>query len=245
MSPVTMGPAARQRRLRVVVGLAAAVAVLLVAGVLGWVGRSKEAPERRSADAVATSGATHAASSDDGLDVPGVAAGSPTRLSRDERGAAAAAVTYTAASQRWLYLTDEGVAEDVAGIATPQSVDTLVAEVVAETAAARAELAGSQGRVWWWVHPLAWRVEAYSDDEASVAVWTVTVLSATGVAVPQSEWMTVTVQLAWVEDGWRVEAVRDRPGPTPITGTRDEPWDAVPFDEALDGFTRLGVDAAT
>ena len=29
------------------------------------------------------------------------------------------------------------------------------------------------------------------------------------------------------------------PGPTPLSGPQDQPWDAVPFDDALDGFTRL------
>lgn len=109
---------------------------------------------------------------------------------RDARGAVAAAVAYSAASQRWLYLGEREVADAVAQIAAPRSVDDLVAEVVEETGTAQEELAKSDGPVWWWVDPLAWRVDAYSNARASVAVWTVTVLSAQGVAVPQSEWMT-------------------------------------------------------
>ena len=171
----------------------------------------------------------------------GTAAGG---FGRDEEGAVAAALAYSAASQRWLYLGEREVAEAVAQIAAPQSVDDLVAEVVEETGTAQDELAKSEGPVWWWVDPLAWRVEAYSDARASVAVWAVTVLSAQGVAVPQSEWMTVTVDLEWVEGDWRVTAIGDRPGPTPIASPRDEPWDAVPFTEALEGFTRLGEEPA-
>jgi hypothetical protein len=48
----------------------------------------------------------------------------------------------------------------------------------------------------------------------------------------------------WVEGDWRVTAIGDRPGPTPIASPRDEPWDAVPFAEVLEGFTRLGEEAA-
>jgi hypothetical protein len=56
--------------------------------------------------------------------------------------------------------------------------------------------------------------------------------------------MTVTVDLEWVEDDWQVAEMRDRPGPTPIASPRDEPWDATPFAETLDGFTRLGEEPA-
>jgi hypothetical protein len=171
----------------------------------------------------------------------GMAAGG---FGRDEGGAVAAALAYSAASQRWLYLGEREVAEAVAQISAPRSVDDLVAEVVEATGTAQVELAKSDGPVWWWVDPLAWRVEAYSDARASVAVWAVTVLSAQGVAVPQSEWMTVTVDLEWVEGDWRVTAIGDRPGPTPIASPRDEPWDAVPFAEALEGFTRVGEEPA-
>lgn len=116
--------------------------------------------------------------------------------------------------------------------------------MVNETTTAREQLARSDGPVWWWVDPLAWRLEDYSPTEARVAVWTATVLSAQGVAVPQSEWLTVTVDLQWVDDGWRIAAIGDRPGPTPILSPRDEPWDALRFADTLAGFTRLGQEPA-
>jgi hypothetical protein len=151
---------------------------------------------------------------------------------------------YSAASQRWLYLTDDEIAAAVAEVATPGAIRSLVDQTVEEIRVARGELANSSGPVWWLVHPLAWRVESYSPDSASIAVWIVTLLSATGVAAPQTAWMTVTVDLAWVNDRWRVDAVRDRPGPTPMTGPQDDPWDAQRFDDSLDGFHRLDGEAA-
>jgi hypothetical protein len=163
----------------------------------------------------------------------------PDSFRRDEGGAVDAALAYTAASQAWLYLGEHEVAKAVTQIATPQAADTLVAEVVHETTTAREGLAESEGPVWWWVDPLAARLEAYSRSEARVAVWTLTVLSAEGVAVPQSEWITVTVDLEW-DGGWRVAAIGDRPGPTPIASPSDDPWDALAFADTLAGFTRLG-----
>jgi hypothetical protein len=93
--------------------------------------------------------------------------------------------------------------------------------------------------VWWLVRPLAWHVDAQSADRATVSVWVMTILSAEKVAAPQTDFATVTVDVAWIDNGWRVDEVRDTPGPTPMTGSGDQPWDAGPFDRALAGFTRM------
>lgn len=169
----------------------------------------------------------------------GEAAGVPVGFAADEPGAVAAAVAYATASQRWLYFTDDEIEAAITEIATPVAAARLAQDVVADISMARDQLAHSSGRVWWLVRPLAWRVDDFRDTGARVAVWTVTVLSAVGVAAPQSEFLTVTLDLAWVDGDWRVDAVRDTPGPTPITGPHDQPWDAEPFDRALHGFTRM------
>lgn len=169
-------------------------------------------------------------------------AGMAIGFSRSEEGAVAAAVAHATASQRWLYFTDDEIRAAVAEIATPVAAGRLAADVVAEIGLARDQLGASPGRVWWLVRPMAWRLEHHGSDEASVSVWVVTVLAAAEVAAPQTEWLTVTIDLAWVDGDWRVNGVRDAPGPTPIAGPRDQPWDAGPFDEALAGFTRMDGD---
>lgn len=169
----------------------------------------------------------------------GESAGVPVGFAADRRGAVAAAVAYSTASQRWLYFTDDEIRAAITEIATPVAAPRLADDVIADVAMARDQLARSSGRIWWLVRPLAWRVESFSETEARVSVWTVTILSAAGVAAPQSEFLTVTLDLAWVDGDWRVDGVRDTPGPTPVSGPQDQPWDAVPFDRALDGFTRM------
>jgi hypothetical protein len=179
-------------------------------------------------------------------------AGLEVGFSHDESGAVAAAVTYATAAQRWLYFSDEEIRDAVAEIVTPVAAPRMADDVARDVSMAREQLDASPGPVWWLVRPLAWRVESFATDQARVAVWVVTILSATEVAAPQAEYATVTLDLAWGDgdgdgdrdgdrrDGdWRVDAVRDTPGPTPMTGPHDQPWDAVPFDEALDGFTRM------
>lgn len=153
-----------------------------------------------------------------------------------------AAISHVTASQEWLYLTDDELDAAIRSVTTLASADRLAAEAVAEVAIARDRLAGSSGRVWWIVHPLAWQVDHQAGDSARVSVWVVTILSAVDVAAPQSEFATVTVDLEFVVGEWLVDDVLETPGPTPMTGPMDLPWDAVPFDDALDGFTRIGAD---
>lgn len=161
-----------------------------------------------------------------------------------KQGAVSAAVAYATGSQRWLYLTDDQIRAAIAEIATPTAASRLTADVVATVSTARDQLRRSSGRVWWLVRPLAWRVDDLGGRQAQVSVWTVTVLSAAGVAAPQSDYVTVTVDLAWVDGRWRVEGARDTPGPTPITGPHDQPWDAEPFDRALAGFARIDSESS-
>lgn len=167
--------------------------------------------------------------------------GLPAGFTRNQAGASAAAMTYACASQRWLYLPDAEVERAVRAVATSAAAPRLIRDVLGEVRAAREALAASAGRIWWIVRPLAVKVESADEDRARVAVWTVSVLSASDVALPQSDWSTVTVDLVWEDGDWRVDAIDDARGPTPMVGPKDQPWQPEPFDEALDGFVRVDV----
>lgn len=211
---------------------------LLVALVVGFgVGNSRSQPGGRTGDAA------HVAQkppTDSGEHAVGSVAesGNPS-----EAGARAAAIAYATASQDWLYLSDEDVERSVIAIATPAAGPELSRETVTELRAARDALAKSPGRVWWVVRPLASRVERFDRQTARVVVWTVTVLSASDVALPQADWMRVAIDLARVDGEWRVQAIAEVPGPTPMTGTKDTPWQPEPFDTALEGFERVNSEA--
>ena len=153
-----------------------------------------------------------------------------------------AAVEYATASQEWLYLSDEQIDSAVREIAVPSAADRLSEETVAELGVARDALAHSAGPVWWFVRPLAVRAELVEDERAEVSVWVVTVLSAADVAVPQADWVTLELDLVRAGERWLLESITDRPGPTPVSGVRDDPWQPEPFDAALIGFERIGTD---
>ena len=223
--------------------LAAVAVVALVAGVL-LVRLTRDTPHASGRDDTAPAASPRPTAPPGATGPTGEAAGVPVGFADDEPGAVAAAIAYATASQRWLYFNNGEIKTAVAEIATPVAAPRLAEDVVADVSMARDQLARSSGRIWWLVRPLAWRVDSFRDTEARVSVWTVTILSAAGVAAPQSEFLTVTLDLAWVDGDWRVDGVRDTPGPTPITGPKDQPWDAEPFDEALDGFTRMDSEPA-
>ena len=168
----------------------------------------------------------------------------PPGQDRTEPGARATAIAFATASQDWLYMNDEQIDHAVRAIATASAAPSLSAETVAELRTARDGLAKSTGRVWWLVRPLASRVEQFDPATARVVVWTVTILSASDVALPQADWMRVTVDLLWEGGAWRLQAIDDVPGPTPMTGTKDRPWEPEPFDDALGGFERVSGEGA-
>lgn len=220
-----------RRSTLVVTGIAVLV-VGLVAGAL--VTGSRQPADERPSAGTATSNSTDASPG-----VPDDEAGIPI-----EKTAEDAAIEYATASQQWLYLTDEQIEAEVRAIAAPSSADRLVEETVGELGLARDGLMQSAGRVWWFVRPLAVKTVSVSDTRAEVSVWVVTVLSAADVAVPQADWATLGLRLVRDGDDWLLESIDDVPGPTPISGVRDDPWEPEPFDDALDGFVRIGSEPA-
>lgn len=220
--------------------IVAAAVVVLLSGVIitrlaGGDGPSKRDSVESAMPPAAPGPRTPAGSSGPTSEHSGLDVG----FSRDEAGAASAAVAYATAPQRWLYFTDDEIRAGVREIATPVAAPRMVDDVVSDVTMAREQLGQSSGRIWWLVRPLAYRVEDQGPAQARVSVWVITILAAEQVAAPQTEFITVTVDLAWVDGDWRVDSIRDTPGPTPVTGPHDQPWDAEPFDRSLDGFTRL------
>lgn len=166
----------------------------------------------------------------------------PTRaqgLDHTEEGARLSAIAYATAPQDWLYLSDEQVDSAVRSLTTASAGPAIAGRTVADLRQARTALAESPGQVWWLVRPLASKVETFDPDSARVVVWTVTVLSAADVALPQADWGRMTIDLAWDGDAWRVQAVDEVAGPTPMTATADSSWQPEAFEEALSGFRRV------
>jgi hypothetical protein len=167
--------------------------------------------------------------------------GEPVPISRPRtvESAREAALAYASASQQWLYLDEGEIEGAIRGITTTAAAERLVRQTAGEVAVARDALVHAAGPVWWFVRPLASRVTV-DEDRAEASVWLVTVLSAADVALPQADWLTLDLKLVWRSGAWLLDSIEDRPGPTPMSGLRDEPWQPEPFNDALHGFKRVG-----
>lgn len=213
------------RRAAIAIGLAALCMGLLFGALLtGGAGR----PADRSRPTTAST------------EMVGASDASPRRTATTVGGIRSAALAFASASQQWLYLTDQQIEDSIREIAAPDAADRLSRETVAEIRVARDPLTESAGRIWWFVRPLATKVELADSDVARVSVWVVTVLSAADVALPQADWLTLDIEMVRSGDRWFLESIEDQPGPTPMSGVRDEPWQPEPFDDALDGYQRVG-----
>jgi hypothetical protein len=167
----------------------------------------------------------------------GEADGTPAGFERSRDGARAAAIAYTATlSQRLLYLEPDAAEAAVRAVAAEASADTLTNDVLAGLRTVREPLATGAGATWWVVEPLAAKVEAYTADRARVSVWVVRVLSRQRVVVPQSSWVTETVELVWEGGDWRLWSDESTPGPTPVLDGSDVPASAAELDTELTGF---------
>jgi hypothetical protein len=235
---------------RVLVLVVAATVIMAAGAVLAGLGDTPPQGTRRpattppAAERASTAGSRAEREAAPPSTGPGpfeVSGGVGVGFRHDEAGAVAAALSYATAPQSWLYLSDEAVADSVAAIVAPDAREEIVGDVVEEVGLLRDGLAGSSGTVWYVVSPLASRVESYDDDRAVVRVWTVRVLSADGVAVPQSGWQTLTFHLVWLDDDWKIAAMEETDGPTPQLEVGLQPWAADYLDERLAGFSRVGA----
>jgi hypothetical protein len=230
-------------RAAVAIGAVAVVAMVAVAALRG----AGEEPPTPSPDGSPASGQAVSPSAGDGgrgKDGAGAQArtgGAGVGFARDEAGAVAAAVSYATAAQNWLYLSNEQVAESAGAVTVPEVRDRLVGELVDQVGLLRDELVEASGTVWFVMAPLATRVDSHSAEHAVVRVWLVRVLSADGVAVPQSGWETMRFELAWHDGDWRIADVAEVEGPTPQLEAGLQPWSAGYLDRELEGFTRVGA----
>jgi hypothetical protein len=150
------------------------------------------------------------------------------------------AIAQATASQDWLYQADDEVREAIQAASTTDAGDRLAREALAELDVARNALAGASGPVWWLVRPLAWRTIDRSGASMSVSVWTASILSARDLAAPQITFRTTTVDLVARDGRWLVANIASVDGPTPNLAPGPLPDDSTTFDDALDGYTRIG-----
>lgn len=67
----------------------------------------------------------------------------------------------------------------------------------------------------WAEVPLTAHVVSSTPERARLEVWSVVVVATPTVGVPRQAWRTVTIDLAWEDEDWKVDGWSATPGPTP------------------------------
>jgi len=63
--------------------------------------------------------------------------------------------------------------------------------------------------------PVGHQLTRYSNERATVEVWTLTIVAASGMTEPLATWETATVEVVWEADDWKVWSARSAEGPSP------------------------------
>lgn len=167
----------------------------------------------------------------------GTAAADTTRDGPTREGAVAAASRYATALPGLLAMSEADARAVVTEMTTDAGRVAALASLESRVAVLRDELVRAPGEAMVRQQVLATRLEAYTDSEATVAVWTAQVAGvdrSDEPTVPQATFTTVYVVVQWERDAWRLASSRSTPGPTPaLVGA---PTDTAVFVATLDGF---------
>ena len=214
--------------------VAALIILAFIAGlaVRGFISARPSTRSNTSTATTATPAASHA--------TPGpntVVDGIPSGFARTDDGARTAAISYVLTGQRLLEMEPTRVADAVRSMAAAGSADAQVIEAEQQLDSLRTTLASGTGATHYLQAALASRVDAFTTERARVSVWSVGVLSRTGIARPQAGWSISRLELVWERGDWKIWSETITAGPAPALNASATAATAEQLDQALTGFT--------
>jgi hypothetical protein len=170
-----------------------------------------------------------------------VESGVPVGYQHSEQGAVAAAANYARVLSSTLILDRSRRRKAIEALAAPETLarqqrawDQAVASL--SKGLGVADGAAQDGTVLLRAVPVGWRLERYTGDRATVAIWVTSVLGALGGppdGVPVREaWGTTRVQLRWVGGDWKLLDTTNTDGPRPIADSATPTADSRLIPEA-------------
>ena len=150
--------------------------------------------------------------------------GVPVGYQHSEQGAVAAAANYAKVLASELILDKASRRKAIDTLAAPETrarQQRAFDQAVPSLAKGLGVTGGSaDGTVLLRAVPVGWRLESYTGDRATVAIWVTSVLGSLGGppgGVPVQEgWGTTTVQLRWVGGDWKQLQSTTKEGPAPV-----------------------------
>jgi len=225
LAQATPGPARRHRSLLAI--LLAALVVLVVGIVIG---------SRLGDNGENTTGHAQPALRDAQPSGQKEQGGSGSPSQRSEAGAASAAAAAVTAFDGTVLLDPGALQAAVERIASSGSRASLL-EAFRQAGARLREQLGADTRpkpvVLLRTFAIGYRVQRYSREAATVAVWNVGVVGSGATVQPQQSWRTQHVSLVWEHGAWKVTGFESERGPTPPLAN------AEAADSAGDLFTRI------
>jgi hypothetical protein len=205
--PALGGRASRRRGL----GLALAGVALVLVGIA--IGSRIASPKRTTATTTVYEAPTQHARASHSRPRSGDA-GYP----RTAQGAIAAASTYVSELDGRALLDRARVSRIIRAVASKQSRVQLLASYADAASQAREQLGlGTVPAPVVIVRatPVGYRLEQFTRDAATVAIWRVGIVGSGATVQPQQSWRTEIVSLVWESGNWKVASFSSEPGPTP------------------------------
>lgn len=137
---------------------------------------------------------------------------------RDEDGARAAAGSALSATGEIAtagFITRDDLIGSIASSGFAGQLADESARQLDELAIELGEVGVVPSQLVWAELPLRAQVLTFSQDAATVEVWSVLVVGVPGHGAPRQVWRTVTVGLIWEREDWRVDSWHSEAGPTP------------------------------
>jgi hypothetical protein len=206
------------------------VAGMLLVGCGGSVGRTEGASTALPAPPLADGG-------DPGPNL--VVEGRPSGFAHDRTGAVAAATTYLS-SLHGLLEDSASNRQAAVGAMTADGAGAVADELdqamqlldgMVDTARSR----NPDARVFVRSVPVAYSVNSFSAESASVEVWSVGMLVVEGETLVTEVWSTNRVDLVWQHDDWKLESWHRSVGPTPSIAAT-EPVAPTELLDAIEGW---------
>jgi hypothetical protein len=144
---------------------------------------------------------------------------------QDDEGAHAAAVNALSVTGEIAtagFITRDDLVESIASTDYAPELAAMSSRQLDELSLELGEAGIAPNQLVWSEIPLRARVVTADRDHSVVDVWSVLVVGIPGHGAPRQVWRTVTVELIWERDDWRIDGWDTVAGPTPALAAASE-----------------------
>jgi hypothetical protein len=158
-------------------------------------------------------------------------------FSRTEQGAVAAATNLVLTLEQAVNTDRERAVRSYEILAADEAVQSLTSDMGAawdEIRVGIAENGPVSSSLFLRTIPVGYDLTRFSDERATVEVWTLTIVAVDGMVEPIANFETAEIEVVWQDDDWKVWSADSRGGPVPAWATTSPPVDVDVFLDAVE-----------